>query len=52
MEKDKDKAAPPKQEQSIAEHLISLGAEELKPSGKGFVIGTGGPVEKKDDEAK
>jgi hypothetical protein len=52
VEKEKDKADAPKQKQSLADYWVSLGMKDVTRPGRGVVIGTGRPVEKKDDEAK
>ena len=53
MEKDKDKVdktGMPKD--SIRDRLLRLGFKVSASTGRGVVIGTGGPVEKKDDQPK
>ena len=53
MKKDKvDEPTPPKQEQSLVDYMVSLGMKKVTRPGRGVVIGTGGPVKKKEDEAK
>ena len=44
--KDDEKGGAPAQKMSIADYWLSLGMKESKPSGKGFVIGTGGKLTK------
>jgi hypothetical protein len=52
MKNDKKKADAPKQEQSLIDYWVSLGMKKVTGTGRAFVIGTGGPVAKKDAEAK
>jgi hypothetical protein len=58
MEKDKDKVDRDKVDktgmpkESMRDRLLRLGFKVSAPTGRGVVIGTGGPVEKKDDQPK